>query len=186
MYNELIEYIAKVFLMHKAVKSCKYQDRVLINVQYSNPYAQVVIESSGAYAQWLKTANVFTLTLNINILGLPNDDFKICDIQSDCFQIGNEALAYIDNDPEYKNIISIYDYDFLSLDHYTDDNACGWRLSLELIIPNPVNLCINNDNFSEDNIPVEAENPLDIINSKPDTKSNELVLNPIRLPKNKR
>ena len=60
MYNELIEYIAKVFLMHKAVKSCKYQDRVLINAQNNNPYAQVVIESSGAYAQWIKTANVYT------------------------------------------------------------------------------------------------------------------------------
>ena len=36
------------------------------------------------------------------------------------------------------------------------------------------------------NIPVEAENPLDIINSKPDTKSNELILTPIRLPKNKK
>ena len=186
MYNELIEYIAKVFLMHKAVKSCKYQDRILINAQNSNPYAQAVIESSGAYAQWLKTANVFTLTLNINTLGLPNDDFKICNIQSDCFQIGNEALAYIDNDPEYKNIISIYDYDFLSLDHYTDDNACGWRVSLELMSPDPVDLCINNDEFSEDNIPGEAVKRLDIINSKPVAKGSERVLKPIDLRKNKR
>lgn len=186
MFNEIINYISKVFLMHKAVKSCKYQDRILINAQNSNPYAQVVIESSGAYAQWIKTANVFTLTLNINILGLPSDDFSILNVQSDCFQIGNEALAYIENDNEYKNIVSVYDYDFLSLDHYTDDNACGWRLSLELIIPNPVNLCINSDNFSEDYIPVIAEKPLDIINSKPDTKSNELILTPIRLPKNKK
>ena len=83
-------------------------------------------------------------------------------------------------------LISVYDYDFLAISHFTDDNSAGYRLSLELIIPNPVNLCEYLNNFSEDNIPVEAEKPLDIINSKPDTKSNELVLNPIRLPKNKR
>ena len=186
MINEIVEYIATTFMKHIAVKSCKYQDKILINAQNSNPYVQVVIESDGAFAQWIKTSNVFTITFNINILGLPSDDFKILDVHNDTFQIGNEVLNYIENDNTYKNIISVYDFDFLSLTHYTDDNAAGWRMSLELVIPNPVNLCEYLNNFSEDNIPVEAEKPLDIINSKPDTKSNELVLNPIRLPKNKR
>lgn len=185
MYKQIVEYIGTTALKHKAVKSFKYQKRIMINAQNNNAYIQFIIEDD-TFMQWIKTANVFTATFNIDIIGQPKDDTDIINVQSDALQIGAEIIQYISNDVTYSNFISVYDYDFLAISHFTDDNSAGYRLSLELVIPNPVNLCTFNDNFSEDNIPVQVEKPLDIINSKPETKNDELILKPIRLPKNKK
>lgn len=185
MYKDIVDYIGNIALKHIAVKSFKYQKRIMVNQQNNNSYMQFIIEDD-TYLQYIKTANVFTATFNIDIIGQPKDDTDILNVQNDALQVGAEVIQYITNDDTYRNLISVYDYDFLAISHFTDDNSAGYRLSLELIIPNPVNLCEYLNNFSEDNIPVEAEKPLDIINSKPDTKSNELVLTPIKLPKNKR
>ena len=185
MYKDIVDYIGNIALKHIAVKSFKYQKRIMVNQQNNNSYMQFIIEDD-TYLQYIKTANVFTATFNIDIIGQPKDDTDILNVQNDALQVGAEVIQYITNDDTYRNLISVSDYDFLTISHFTDDNSAGYRLSLELVIPNPVNLCEYLNNFSEDNIPVEAENPLDIINSKPDTKSNELVLQPIKLPKNKR
>lgn len=184
MYKTIVDYICDIAMKHKAVKSTKYQKRIMINQQPTNAYMQVIVEDN-TFLQWKKTMDVFTMTLNIDILGLPSDDSEILDIQNVALQVGVELLAYIESDPQYKGILSIYDYDLLAVSHFTDDNSAGYRLSLEVTVPNPVDLCNYLDNFDEDNMAIEAEKPLDIIDAKPETKSNELVLSPIKLPKNK-
>lgn len=185
MYKDIVDYIGEIALKHKAVKSFKYQKRIMINQQNNNSYMQFIIEDN-TFLQFIKTANVFTATFNIDIIGQPKDDTDILNVQNDALQVGAEVIQYISTDKTYANLISVYDYDFLAISHFTDDNSAGYRLSLELVVPNPVNLCKYLDNFDEDNMAIEAEKPLDIIDSKPETKNNELILTPIRLPKNKK
>lgn len=183
MYTDIIDYISEIFLKHKAVKTVKYQNKTLINSQNNNAYVEVSIENNGAYAQLIKTNNVFTLTLNINVLAFPKDETDVLEKQNVCFQIANEVLAYIERDITYKGMIYIYDYDYLSLSHFSDDNSCGWRMSLELVIPIPIDLCTLDDNFSDE---IEIVEPDDIDLPQRENKSDELVLTPIKLPKNKK
>lgn len=183
MYSELINYISNTFLKHKVVKCVKYQNKTLINQQNNNRYIQVVIENQGVYAQWIKTANVFTITFNINILAFPKDENDILDKQTVCFQVGNEVLNKIENDYDYKGLVSIYDYDFLSLSHFSNDSSCGWRLSLELVIPAPINLCDLEENF-DDEIEVEEQEELNLVNPNPESEADNLILKPIKLNRN--
>lgn len=183
MYKQLIEYLQKVALMHKAVKYSKYQNKVYTNTQNNNAYMQFNFDTD-AYFQLIKTApnEPFTLTLNIEILGFPGKDYTVLDVQNDALLVGVEWLYYISRDEEFLGRVSIYDYSFLALDEYTDDRSAGQRLTVELVIPNPLNLCDVFDNFSEDNIPVAEEKEIDLTDVNPPSKSNDLVLKPVLLP----
>ncbi len=180
MYKDIIDFISQSALKHIGVKSVKYQKRVMINQQNDNGYMQIVIEDD-PYFQWIKTSNVFTLTLNMDVIGLPSNDNGILNVQNDALTIAVELINYITTDKYYQQFLSLYDYSLLGLSHFTDDNSAGFRLSLELIVPNPINLCNYLDNFDEDRIGIETDKPLDLIDSKPSTKSNELILKPIKL-----
>mgnify|MGYP001773105843 FL=1 len=98
MYNQIIQYIMECAMKHVAVNSVKYQSRILINQQNSNPNYQVVIEDD-AYLQYMKAGNVNTMSLNIDILShCGGDDDNILDIQSTALQIGAELLKYVEAD----------------------------------------------------------------------------------------
>jgi hypothetical protein len=180
MLKQLIEYIGNTALKHVAVKQFKYQKRIMINQQNNNGYIQFIIETD-PFFQLIKTSNVYTLTLNIDILAFPNSDYNVLDCQNDCFTIGNEILWYISTDDTFMGQVSIYDYSFLALENFTDDNTAGQRISLELIVPDPINLCEYRNNFNEDNMQVEEDKSIVLINSYPESKSNDLILNPIKL-----
>ena len=66
MLEQIINYIGRVALKHKAVNTLKYQKRSLINQQNNNAYMEVVIEDN-SYLQQIITQNIFTMTTNINI-----------------------------------------------------------------------------------------------------------------------
>lgn len=149
MLEQIINYIGSVALKHKAVNTFKYQTRSLINQQNNNAYMEVVIEDN-SYLQQIITHNIFTMTTNINILGFPKNDKEILDVQSVAMQIAVEIMAYIEQDPTFLGQLSIHDYDILLVSHFTDDDAAGVRLSLELVLPNPINLCTYMDNFDEE------------------------------------
>ena len=179
MFEQIMDYIGTTALKHVAVKQYKYQKRIMINQQNNNAYMQVVIEDD-PYGQYIKTNGVYTLTLNIDVLGFPKDDTEILKIQSDAFQVASELIAYIDKDMTFMDRISVYDYSMLSISHFTDDNAAGQRISLELVVPNPINLCTLDDNFT-DEIVLGEKDELELKDPNPESKANELVLKPIRL-----
>ena len=149
MFEELINYILDVALHHKAVKTATYKSRDLINQQHNNAYFQFIIEDS-IYSQFNANSNAFNVSLNINILGFVTSDYTALKCQSDAFQIGMEVISFIQNDPLYQSIISLDDYSFLTLSRFTDDNASGQRLSLNLTLINPVDWCVLLDNFDEE------------------------------------
>lgn len=186
MLNQLIDYIGNIALRHKAVKSYKYQRREMINQQNNNGYIQVVVEDN-AFFQNIITQNIFTVTFNIDVIGFPKDDTKILSIQNDCFTVANEIVAYIEQDDKFMGQLSVHDYDYLLLSHFTDDVSAGVRLSLELVIPNPIDLCTYLDNFN-DEVPTVEEKTVDLSNADNSAKVDEtkqLHLKPLKLPTKK-
>ena len=182
MLEQIVNYICSIGLKHKAVKTFKYQKRSLINQQNNNGYVELIIEDN-AYLQQVITQNIFTATFNVDILGFPKDDTEILGIQSLCMQIAVEIMAYIEKDGTFLGKLSIHDYDILLVSHFTDDSSCGVRLSLELIIPNPINLCSFMDNFDE-NVEIVEKPTLDLTQADKAVatdKKKKLNLRPIKL-----
>lgn len=189
MLKQLIEYFQKVALMHKAVQSSKYQAKILTNAQNCNGYMQFNIDSNPYFDTLISTPNIpFTFQVNVDILAFPKKDgsYTILDAQSDAFQIGVEWLSYIAQDDYFLGKLAVRDYQFLGIDHYTDDDSAGMRMTVQFIIPNPIDLCHYLDNFSEDFIPVEPEDKeIDITDPNPQSEINNLELRPILLPTKK-
>ena len=185
MYNQIIQYIMECAMKHVAVKSVKYQSRILINQQNSNPNYQVVIEDD-AYLQYNKTGNVNTMSLNIDILSHCGDDDNILDIQSTALQIAAELLKYVETDDYFLSLLKIDDYDFLMLSHFTDDDSAGIRITIQFVVPNPVDMCSFRDNFDEDKgFTVEKEDNSIDLKKEQDCENGEkngITLNPIKLP----
>lgn len=155
MYKEIIDYLLEIALRHKAVKTAKYQSRSLINQQNNNGYMQVVIEDD-VFAQFHIASNIYTMTFNIDVLDFIDANNSPLEAHTDTFQVANEFISFIENDEKYNALISVYDYSMLTLSHFTDDNAFGVRVTLELEVPNPVNMCTLSDNFT-DEIPEEKK-----------------------------
>ena len=183
MYKQIIDYIISIALRHKAVFFAKYLNRSYINQQNNNGYYQVNVNTD-VYSQLLISVpnQPFTMTLNIDILAFPKDNYTVLDCQNDALQIGVEVIHYVAQDETFMGKLQIHDYSFLALDEFTDDRSAGQRLTLELVIPNPINLCEFMDNFSEEFIPVEKEDKeIDLVGQAPSEKNN-LVLKPILIP----
>lgn len=189
MYQQLIDYIIYCFLKHKAVNCAKYQNRTLVNAQGSNGYMQVAIDSRPYFDTLISVPNVpFIMKLNIDIMGFVKTDgtYTELDAQSDAFQIAIEFIHYVRQDDTFAGQLAVRDYQMIGFDHYTDDNCAGMRLTIEFVIPDPINLCTFMDNFSDDFIPVEPEDKeIDITDPNPESDINDLVLRPILLPTKK-
>lgn len=186
MYKQIIDYILYTFLRHKAVMCAKYQNRSLVNAQNNNGYMQVSIDTKPYFDTLISVPNVpFVLELNIDVMGFPKTDgsYTVLDAQNDAFQIIMEVINYIRKENYFLGQLAVRDYQIIGFDHYTDDNAAGERLTLQLVTPDPTNFCTFNDNFSDEFIPTpEPEKEIDITDPNPQTEINDLVLRPILLP----
>lgn len=182
MYKDIINYLLNVFYKHKAVNSVHYKDRILINQQNNELYYQVTIEDN-AYIQYIKTSGVLTATFNIDILGFPKDDYDILDKQDVALHIATDVLALLGTSRnEYANVMSVWDWSYLFLSHFTDDNAAGVRVTLEIVLPNILDYCTFEEDFDFDKEPIvieykEPESDLDL----GENKDNGLILKPIKL-----
>lgn len=188
MYKDIIKYIMETALKHKAIKAVKYQSRLLINAQPTNPSLQFVIEDN-ADVQFYKTSRTMALNLNIDVIGHPDNQNSSLDIQSYAFQAATEIMGYVDGDPLYQSILSTLDKDFLFLSHFTDDDSSGVRLSWQIAIPEPLDNCTLADNFDESRPDDAVTDDIDLKplddNLRP-ADDNPITLKPVRLPKNKK
>lgn len=184
MFKQIIDYIISIALRHKAVFFAKYLNRSYINQQNNNGYYQVNVNTD-VYSQLLISVpnQPFTLTINIDILGFPTKEHTVLDCQSDALQIGVEVLHYIAHDETFMGRVQIHNYSFLALDEFTDDRSAGQRLTLEMVIPNPINLCTFKDNFLDEPKIIETEDKdIDLKDVNPPSEANNLVLKPILIP----
>lgn len=182
MFKQICDYIGDIALRHKAVKCYKYQNKTLVNSQGNNRYLEFIIENQ-PYFQYIKTSNVYTLTLNVQLIGQPKTESDVLRVQNLCFQTINEILAYIKRDDTYKGLLAIYDNDILFTTHLTDDVSSGIRMTLELIVPNPIDLCTFMDNFDFVNEDIEDDLDLNPLPPFGDEEDEELDLTHIKLQK---
>lgn len=181
MIKELTEYIINVFYKHNIVNTIKYQSEELINAQPTNKYYEVVIDDEPILKN-TSTEGIMTIEYNITILG--NDELLTA--QDNALHIGLDVINYIDNSYEIYPI-RVQDYSFVGLSDYTDDKANGVRLTIDIVIPNPINLC--EYNFNDDKLFNQDEKyHIDLNNNDECTNvtivkkdNNNITLNPIKL-----
>lgn len=177
MIESVIEIIKEISLRHKAVKTFRYQDKMLNNAQNNFKGYQVYV-SDYNYHQLNITNNIFTSEFQIYILNQPTKEMdSILDTQDTAFTIAVDILAYIDNHFTY---MSVYDYSIIAVSHYTDDDSAGVKLSLVLQVPSPLNLCDYEENFNEKPYEEPADKEIDVDEK---TITEELKINKIKIPK---
>lgn len=174
MLKEVITKLRDTFLMYKEVSTFRYQDKLLNNAQGNYKPFQVYLDTTSHHRLNI-TTNIFIAEFEIYILAIPEDN-NILDIQDTAYDIACNVMAKIDN--ESLPYLSVYDYSILTVDHMTDDDSAGVKLSLQLQIPSPVDLCTYEDDF-EPYIPEPDDNPITV----PDNTIGNITLKPTKLPK---
>lgn len=183
MLKDIINILKDISLRHKGVRTFRYQGDDFFNQQNNHKMFQVYVDDVSLHELNINN-NVFKAKFEIYVLGFPTNvsGTTVLDIQNDAYTIACDIMAYIDTKDEFKGILSVYDYSILTLSHYTDDNASGVKLSLELQMPSPVNLCTLDDNFNDVPYEDEEDNDIDINNEE----IGDIDINPINLPINRR
>ena len=168
-YKEIINSIIDVMKRFKGVNYANYIGDDMINQQHNNKTLQCYIDNI-SLSQYNLTTNVNKIELQVYILGFPDKTPEsVLDVQDECYNAAVNLLAYIDNMPQFKGIISLYDWSILTLDKFTAQNNAGVKVSVVLNAMSPINLCQLDDWFGE---PYEED------------KDPEIELHPINLPIN--
>lgn len=180
MLKDVVNIIRETALMHKGVRTFKYQSDILNNAQNNHEYYQVYLDDV-SYHQLNITTNIFRVEFNLYILGFVDDKNSILDVQNNAYTIAADIIAKIDTDETYNGLLSVHDYSMMTLSHYTDDSAAGVKLSLVLAMPSPVNLCELDENFNDEPYEPEPDKEIDI-----DVDNvGDIDIKPIKLPKNR-
>lgn len=180
MLKDVIEVLKEASLRHKGVYTFRYQGDDLNNAQNNYKMYQVYVDDISHHELNI-TTNIFKAEFEIYILGFVNEDKTILDVQNDAYTIAVDIMAFIDSQEEYQGILSVYDYDILTLSHYTDDSSAGVKLSLVLQMPSPLNWCTLDDNFDDEPHKEEEDHKIDV----PTDEVGDITINPIKLPRNR-
>ena len=187
MIKQIVEYFLHTALTHKAVQCAKYQKKIYTNAQNNNGYIQFVINDDPYFNRLISVPNQpFVLEMNIDVIAFPKTDgtYTVLDAQNDCFTVGIEWLTYVGYDNYFVGKLALRDYQCLAISEYTDDNSAGMRFTVQFVIPNPIDICNYQSNFSEDFVPEEPTDvpEFDVTDPNPPSEINDLVLKPILLP----
>lgn len=79
-------------------------------------------------------------TVNVDILGIPENDEDVLDVQTTAFNVGL-AIAEKIKQTRAQTGYSIDGFSFVSLRDYYDNNAAGFRFTYTMVQANPVNRC---------------------------------------------
>ena len=178
MIKDIIDILKDISLRHKGVRTFRYQGDDLNNAQNNYKGFQVYVDDI-SHHQLNITTNIFRAEFQIYVLGHVDDENPVLDVQNDAYTIACDIMAYIDTKPEFYNVLSVYDYDILTLSRYTDDSTAGVKLSLVLQMPSPVNLCTLDDNFNDEAYKDEPDREITIN----DDEIGDIDIKPIHLPR---
>ena len=178
MLKDVIDILKDISLRHKGVRTFRYQGDDLNNAQNNYKGFQVYVDDI-SHHQLNITTNIFKVEFQIYVLGHVDDENPVLDVQNDAYTIACDIMAYIDTKPEFYNVLSVYDYDILTLSRYTDDSTAGVKLSLVLQMPSPVNLCELDDNFNDEPYEDDPDREIDIN----DEEIGDIDIKPIHLPR---
>ena len=178
MLKDVIDILKDISLRHKGVRTFRYQGDDLNNAQNNYKGFQVYVDDISHHQLNIAT-NIFKAEFEIYVLGHVDDEHPVLDVQNDAYTIACDIMAYIDTKPEFYNVLSVYDYDILTLSRYTDDSTAGVKLSLVLQMPSPVNLCELDDNFNDEPYVDDPDREIDIN----DEEIGDIDIKPIHLPR---
>ena len=173
MIQELVDIFRNISLRHKGVRTFRYNGEDLINAQNSHAYYQVTLDDVQLHELNI-TTNIFTVNLDIYILGFGHDTARV---QDNAYTIAVDMIAWLDN--HYIGSVSVHDYSILTLSRFTDDEAAGVKISLELAMPSPLDLCTYEDNFNDEPYEPEPDHEIDV----PEEEVGDLDINVIKLPR---
>ena len=179
MIKNLVEAIKEQAEHIKNVKHFNYEGADLINAQNNNSTIQIWIEDD-IFTEYLVTKDLVKIQMNIDILDTIGDNEEKVDLHDRTNKIAIVLIKLIEEN--YKNILSVYDYNMLNVSHYSDDDLFGTRMSLYLTMPSPVNQCNINEFIDELN-EYEKNDDKDITINKPEIDINNININPIKLKK---
>ena len=182
MIKDIIEILRDISLRHKSVYTFRYQGDDLNNAQNNFKGYQVYVDTV-SHHQLNITTNIFKAEFQIYVLGHPTSESgnTVLDVQNDAYTIACDIMAYIDTKEEFYGVLSVYDYDIITLERYTDDSTAGVKLSLVLEMPSPVNMCTLDDNFDDEPHEDEPDHEIDINTDE----IGDIDINPIHLPRNR-
>jgi len=87
--------------------------------------------------------NVIRYTVNVDILGIPENDNDVLNVQSAAFVVGLSYREQIKKTAMQMGY-SVESLSFISLRQYYDDDAAGYRFTYFIIAANPLDRCENN------------------------------------------
>lgn len=179
--KEVTNLIIDTLKRFKGVNFVRFSGDDLNNAQNNYKTIQCYIDDI-THHQFNLTQNLCKVEYNIYILGFPEDKTPeaTLDVQDKCYDVALYTIAYLDTNEKFKGLISVYDYDIITLSRYTTQSNAGVKLSLVLTIPNGVNLCELDDHFGEP-YPEEPDKEIDIN----DDEIGQIDLSPIHLKPNR-
>ena len=179
MIKNLVECIKENAEHIKGVKFFSYEGSDLINSQNNNATIQVFVEDD-IFTEFITTKDFIKVQLNIDILDNIRDGEDLLETHDRTTKIAIVLINLIEEN--YKNILSVYDYNMLNVSHYSDDDLFGTRVSLYITMPSPINLCNINEFIDELN-EYEKNDDKDITINKPEIDIDNININPVKLKK---
>ena len=179
MIKNLVEAIKEQAEHIKNVKFFKYEGADLINSQNNNSTIQIWVEDD-VFTEYVVTKDLIKVQLNIDILDNIRDGEEKIDCHDRTTKIAIVLIKLIEEN--YKNILSVYDYNLLNVSNYSDDDLFGTRMSLYLTMPSPINFCNINEFIDELN-EYEKNDDKEITINKPEIDIDNININPVKLKK---
>ena len=180
-YKQIVDSLINVLSRFKGVNYVKYTGNDLINQQNNHKTLQCWIDNV-SLSQYNLTSNINKIEFQVYILGFSTGESgnTVLDVQDVCYNVAVNFLTYIDNMPEFQNLISLYDWSILTLDRFSDDSNAGVKVSVVLNAVSPINLCDYQDWFNDEPYTPESDKQIDIN----DNEVGDIDLRPINLPRN--
>lgn len=179
MIKELVLAIKEQAEHIKNVKHFNYEGADLINSQNNNEPIQVWIEDD-IFVEYIVTKDLIKVQINIDILDNIRDGENKLENHDKTTKIAIVLIKLIEEN--YKNILSVYDYNMLNVSHFTDDDLFGTRVSLYLTMPSPINFC-NISDFIDELNEYEKNEDKEITINKPEIDIDNININPVKLKK---
>lgn len=182
-YKDIVDALIGVLSRFKGVNYVRYTGDDLINQQQNYKTLQCWIDNI-SMSQYNLTTNINKIEFQVYVLGFADGTSgnTVLDVQDECYNLAVNFLTYIDNMPEFQNLISLYDWSILTLDRFSEQANAGVKISVVLNAVSPINLCDFENWFNDE--PYEDEPDREITIN--DDEIGDIDINPIHLPRTKR
>jgi len=160
MINEIKNIIRDACLRHKGVRSFRYAGEDLINAQNGAKYIQAVMDDVSLMELNI-TTGIFVWHTDLYLLAFPGRQASdVSAWQDACLTVAVDVMALLEK--ENPADLRVHDFSILTLSRFSDDSAAGVKISLDLEVPNPIDLCNYEENFSDEPWSGDTDHRIDI------------------------